>query len=550
MKTKIPQSLVTLLNSLKDKYKDSVVLSIENDTVFKFTDITRESDFFFRIDSYQKSKDNKLEVVFLYKPNNLEFYEEVRRSGEISGVEQRFENWIQLLYQFHALPELIPSIEKNTTIVQNDKQKLLIKNLKLFTELEVEIRNKVNIFLGKNAFGKTTLLQALALANIPDENLDTKSITFENYIRKGVHEANIEHYLNEVRRNITINAVNMKTANGGKSTRLQFVLVYGVNTFSKYNNMNYKDIIDKIVLGNEEKWYHTKSIFEDFNDNFYDPLLILNNIDLYYKTEIAQGFKQVIVKNLNKLLPDNLRLVSEDNLTYYFKDIQGNLLKTEQLSEGYRDNVILLTDIFIRIFSLRKKFIKNEDNIESIFELANGLIAIDEFDRHLHPSWQKVFVSNLTDVFKNVQFVLTTHNPLSILDREVNEIQELTTDNNSNIILRPFTEGTKKIDIATVLLVYFGLESVLSPSLQTDVNRFYELKTKNQLTEIEEAELENLSKILNNSFVGANVHDFRFLLFLKFLSDKGLDTNERLRELTISEEEADLLLKQFEEEYA
>ena len=551
MKEKIPISLISSINTLKEKNKDIVLFTSDDKSLYKFIDATKESDFYFSIVNFRNEK-GKLMLHLSFCPKDLEFYEEVIRWVDISQLERDYNSWIVRLKQFHNLQIPQPNIviDKNAKIAIPNYQKLQINSLKLFTEFKIELKNNINIILGKNAFGKTSILQALALVNIPDENLDTKPISFENFIKIGQKEATISHTFGQKHRNIKINQINVKTDNGGKSERLPIIFVYGVNTFTKYNNMNYKEIIDKLILGNEDKWYHTNSIFQDFSDGFYDPSIVLNSIDIYHKTEEAKAIKDLIVTKLNNLLPENLQISTDDNLSYYFKDLQGNQLKTEQLSEGYRDNIILLTDIFIRIISLRNNFpnYTKETPIQDIFDIATGLIAIDEFDRHLHPSWQKVYLTNMAKVFPNIKFVLTTHNPLSIMDREGSEIQELVMDNDGFVKAQPFTNGTKRIDISTVLLVYFGIDSVLSPELQQDVDKFYQLRGKDNITEQEANEIEKLSNSLNNSFVGANVHDYRFLLFLKFLKEKGFDTSERLREISISEEEADILLAQFEEE--
>lgn len=41
---------------------------------------------------------------------------------------------------------------------------------------------------------------------------------------------------------------------------------------------------------------------------------------------------------------------------------------------------------------------------------------IDEIDLHLHPKWQGEFVTRLTTVFPNIQFIVTTHSP-QVLNR-------------------------------------------------------------------------------------------------------------------------------------
>ena len=82
---------------------------------------------------------------------------------------------------------------------------------------------------------------------------------------------------------------------------------------------------------------------------------------------------------------------------------------------------------------------------------------IDEFDKHLHPKWQSQLVAKLANTFPKVQFIMTTHNPMSILDREPNEITIIKEIDGEVTAVRG--KGTKTMDVSTVLLEYFGVES-------------------------------------------------------------------------------------------
>jgi hypothetical protein len=43
-----------------------------------------------------------------------------------------------------------------------------------------------------------------------------------------------------------------------------------------------------------------------------------------------------------------------------------------------------------------------------------ALVLMDEIDAHMHPSWQQTLVSNLRRVFPKIQFIATTHSPLIV----------------------------------------------------------------------------------------------------------------------------------------
>jgi len=51
-----------------------------------------------------------------------------------------------------------------------------------------------------------------------------------------------------------------------------------------------------------------------------------------------------------------------------------------------------------------------------------GLVVIDELDLHLHPHWQTRIIRDLRGVFPRMSFVVTTHNPLTLLGTQPGEV--------------------------------------------------------------------------------------------------------------------------------
>ncbi len=42
---------------------------------------------------------------------------------------------------------------------------------------------------------------------------------------------------------------------------------------------------------------------------------------------------------------------------------------------------------------------------------GQGVVLIDEFELHMHVSWQRKIINVLKRTFPNIQFVITTHSP-------------------------------------------------------------------------------------------------------------------------------------------
>ncbi|TOI62187.1 N-6 DNA methylase [Vibrio parahaemolyticus] len=78
-------------------------------------------------------------------------------------------------------------------------------------------------------------------------------------------------------------------------------------------------------------------------------------------------------------------------------------LSLEQLSEGYRNMVALTIDL------VRRAYLLNPNSKDPV--AVDGVVLIDEVELHLHPRWQQRVIKDITSLFKNVQFIVTTHSP-------------------------------------------------------------------------------------------------------------------------------------------
>lgn len=81
----------------------------------------------------------------------------------------------------------------------------------------------------------------------------------------------------------------------------------------------------------------------------------------------------------------------------------GRVLPFGRLSDGQRNLVALAADLAWRIMQL------NGYLGAAALDQTRGVVLIDEVDLHLHPAWQWDVLANLRKIFPAVQFVVTTH---------------------------------------------------------------------------------------------------------------------------------------------
>ena len=82
----------------------------------------------------------------------------------------------------------------------------------------------------------------------------------------------------------------------------------------------------------------------------------------------------------------------------------GFSLDVKQLSDGERGLLSLILDL------ARRLTVANPDLSDPLTE-GEAVVLIDELDIHLHPGWQRDVVQKLTNTFPKCQFIATTHSP-------------------------------------------------------------------------------------------------------------------------------------------
>jgi predicted ATP-binding protein involved in virulence len=97
-------------------------------------------------------------------------------------------------------------------------------------------------------------------------------------------------------------------------------------------------------------------------------------------------------------------------------DRGSTTVAVRQLSDGERGTLALALDLTRRLAQA------NPEMSDPAAE-AEAVVLIDEIDLHLHPKWQRQIVRNLTAAFPRCQFVATTHSPQVIGEVEHDRIQ-------------------------------------------------------------------------------------------------------------------------------
>lgn len=131
-----------------------------------------------------------------------------------------------------------------------------------------------------------------------------------------------------------------------------------------------------------------------------------------------------VTKTLCSLLPDVERMdVVDDQVWAIAPKLGAARLPLSALSDGYLTTLGWLVDLIARWLHWAEQ--TSQDLTGNFFERMEGLVLLDEIDLHLHPVWQREIIGKLKNAFPRLSFVVTTHNPLTLLGAEAGEIMVL-----------------------------------------------------------------------------------------------------------------------------
>ncbi|WP_235329703.1 AAA family ATPase, partial [Bacteroides caecigallinarum] len=96
---------------------------------------------------------------------------------------------------------------------------------------------------------------------------------------------------------------------------------------------------------------------------------------------------------------------NDNNSFVYFISDNGRF-RLNELGYGYQC-------MFSWIFDFCKKMFDRYPNSKNPLH-EPAILLVDEIDMHLHPSWQRLILSELCNMFPMTQFIVTTHSPLIV----------------------------------------------------------------------------------------------------------------------------------------
>ena len=347
------------------------------------------------------------------------------------------------------------------------------------------------ILTGRNGSGKTSLLMTIeeyldALCQEPD------NVTFDkhwlDFTYPHLFEKYPDYFVNRGRYgiiklefNISHQQMNEQYNERYKKTNVQFVAAF-FSDDRKFLSSQPK-MIEKVEL--KEKY----AIWEKPRELFVKYLLDMNMTEALSKNNshpdkallIGEWFDK-LEKLLQRLFSDNeLKLIfDEDTFEFKIKEPGGKLFDFNTMSAGYAAAFDIIVDLMMRM--------EKNSNRSFRYDMP-GIVLIDEIETHLHLELQKLILPMLTELFPNIQFIVSTHSPFVI-----NSIENATIFDLEKKTL--VSNGLGNIPYEGVIDGYFNVDR-LSAELRSKFDEYKTLCKKKKLTDLDFAKAAALEAYLD-----------------------------------------------------
>jgi predicted ATPase len=125
-----------------------------------------------------------------------------------------------------------------------------------------------------------------------------------------------------------------------------------------------------------------------------------------------------------------------------------------------------------------------------------GIVLIDELDLHLHPRWQMQLVPALRRIFPRLQFIATTHSPLILTGLQRGEAIVLRASDDGRVEVCESDDDPRLLTASQLLREYFGVEGLYLNAVGVKVRRFEQLAAIAARSDAEQREVEALQSEL------------------------------------------------------
>jgi uncharacterized protein (TIGR02646 family) len=326
--------------------------------------------------------------------------------------------------------------------------------------------------LGENATGKSSILEAISLALLGTAEIAKLKLKGTRFLRREHDESDTVPARHPAQ-------IKLHRRGSGEP------IVLSIDVRGQFSGTEYSSMV-VLAFGPRRffsEWKHQRSAGPHSRvTTLFRPHVALTN-PRQWLLHCSEKRFSAAVRALRPLmlLPGDGRVKRRtghrhQDILFHFGEEREEPLR--RFSEGYRTVVATAVDVM-------REMLDYWGNLED----ARGVVLIDEIDTHLHPRWKMRIISRLRQAMPQVQFIVTTHDPLCLrgfYDGEV-KVMRRGPEGIESVQNLPSVQGLSVGQLLTS--DYFGLASTEDPELETKLRRYVELASNPNRDPQEEEEL-------------------------------------------------------------
>ena len=419
-----------------------------------------------------------------------------------------------------------------------------------FTEsVEFMFDERVNVFVGPNASGKSTVLSEISLA-FDRDSLQSPTITMRNYgdgmgpahiwsdedleidseyvARKGFNFISTDEfpftspviYLGPIRIGLSMDAIGWPDSEEhGLAEELLSDEFSGENARKAFDQAHMEvrrmfaderqqresgvdDVqhrawkffsVDDLAYGCAKSICH-EIITRDRPRNYVTGL----DVETLESQPLA-NFEQVSIRR--SLGVSTVDVPNFSNIKPEYRPAHSGEAGSEPLDASFLSSGTQITLLWIWWLAL--KMLYHYDFAEDWHERP-AILLIDEIENHLHPTWQRRVIPALLEHFPGLQIFATTHSPFVVAGLKAGQVHMLKRDADGVV-----TASTNEQDIIgwttdEILRTFMGVDEPTDQLTIDRAQRLRELRGKESLTDEEAAEMEGLRRQVNEDFLSSS----------------------------------------------
>lgn len=322
-------------------------------------------------------------------------------------------------------------------------KKIHIENYKAIEKLDIELKPGVNLLIGDNGAGKTSILEAIAVALggmfVNVAGVSTKNIVKEDvrFIVKPLGDSSTSiEYCEPVSAGCTLHISDSQEFTWNRIKK---------EVSAAHTKIDSKDVcvwMKKLTNNSETSlplisfqsaaraWRVRRGDFgtelkkklDDRRCGYIgclDSSMDVKSVQQWcLKQEVMRSNKGTVreyemFKNIVASFMKEINELDDFPVVYYSPQFDELIYKDDnaempisKLSAGYQSLLWMIMDLAYRVCMLNPELNDREQ--------ITGIVLIDEIDLHLHPKWQWNVTEALRKTFENVQFIIATHSPIVI----------------------------------------------------------------------------------------------------------------------------------------